>query len=73
MSILEEVEQARVRHCALPHDFQAEQAIIGGILRQNNIFYLVGDFILPHYSDTLHLCLYSIIKRLLRSSRPAAA
>ncbi|MGE0845075.1 MAG: replicative DNA helicase [Flavobacteriaceae bacterium] len=55
-----------------PHNLDAEQALIGAILVNNDAFYRVSDFLLPeHFHEPLHGRVYDIVSSLIRANRTA--
>ncbi|MGY2803627.1 replicative DNA helicase [Bradyrhizobium sp. USDA 4506] len=59
---LAEIEQYR----AMPHNIEAEQALLGAILINNAAFYHVSDFLRPdHFFEPLHGTIYEIASGLI--------
>jgi replicative DNA helicase len=55
-----------------PHNVEAEQALLGAILVNNEAFYRVSDFLLPeHFFDPLHRKIFEIISSLIRGGKVA--
>src|SRR5215217_4157375 len=55
-----------------PHNVEAEQALLGAILVNNEAFYRVSDFLLPeHFFDPLHRKIFEIISSLVRGGKVA--
>jgi replicative DNA helicase len=55
-----------------PHNIEAEQALLGAILVNNEAFYRVSDFLEPqHYFDPLHQKIYEIASQLIRAGKLA--
>ncbi len=58
----------------LPHNFEAEQALLGAILASNNAYQRVAEFLLPeHFADPLHGKLYGSIAKLLEAGQSVNA
>jgi replicative DNA helicase len=50
----------------IPHNFEAEQALLGAILVNNGTYHRVSEFLRPeHFTDPLHGRLYDSISRLI--------
>ncbi|QCK86998.1 replicative DNA helicase [Phreatobacter aquaticus] len=55
-----------------PHNIEAEQALLGAVLVNNEAFYRVSDFLEPpHFFDPLHQKIYDIGSQLIRSGKLA--
>jgi replicative DNA helicase len=55
-----------------PHNIEAEQALLGAILVNNEAFYRVSDFLLPdHFYDPLHRKIFEIAASLVRGGKIA--
>src|ERR1043165_6041672 len=55
-----------------PHNVEAEQALLGAILVNNEAYYRVSDFLLPqHFFDPLHRRIYELTSGLIRSGKVA--
>jgi len=55
-----------------PHNIEAEQALLGAILVNNDAFDRVSDFLLPeHFSEELHRRVYDIASQLIRAGKIA--
>src|SRR6185312_11202695 len=53
-----------------PANLQAEQALLGAILRNNKAHDRVADFLLPeHFADPINGRIYREVDRLIRSGR----
>ena len=52
----------------LPRNWEAEQALLGAILANNEVYFRCADFLRPeHFDDALHGRIYEAIGRLLYS------
>jgi len=68
---LEPVTQAQNFRQA-PHNVEAEQALLGAILVNNEAYYRVSDFLLPqHFFDPLHRRIFELTSGLIRSGKVA--
>jgi replicative DNA helicase len=55
-----------------PHNVEAEQALLGAILVNNEAFYRVSDFLLAeHFFDPLHRKIFEIVSSLIRGGKIA--
>ena len=58
----------------LPHNFEAEQALLGAILASNGAYQRVAEFLLPeHFADPLLGKLYRSIAKLLEAGQSVNA
>lgn len=63
---LAEIEQHRM----MPHNIEAEQALLGAILINNAAFYHVSDFLKPnHFFEPLHGTIYEIASGLISTNK----
>jgi replicative DNA helicase len=55
-----------------PHNIEAEQALIGAILVNNEAFYRVSDFLEPqHFFEPIHQKIYDLARSLIRAGKIA--
>src|SRR5690349_11609381 len=55
-----------------PHNIEAEQALLGAILVNNEAFYRVSDFLLPeHFYEPVHRGIYAVVGKLIRAGKAA--
>jgi replicative DNA helicase len=55
-----------------PHNIEAEQALLGAILVNNEAFYRVSDFLVPeHFFEPIHQKIYQIARDLVRAGKIA--
>jgi len=67
---LESAQDAAYR--VAPHNIEAEQALLGAILVNNDAFYRVSDFLLPeHFFEPIHLRIYETTASLIRANKVA--
>jgi len=56
-----------------PHNIEAEQALLGAILVNNEAFYRVSDFLEPrHFFESVHQKIYEITASLIRAGKVAS-
>jgi replicative DNA helicase len=57
---------------APPHNIEAEQALLGAILVNNEAFYRVSDFLEPkHFLETIHQRIFELASGLIRAGKLA--
>lgn len=55
-----------------PHNIEAEQALLGAILVNNDAFYRVSDFLKPeHFYESIHAQIYSVAGDMIRATKRA--
>jgi replicative DNA helicase len=55
---------------AAPHNIEAEQALLGAILVNNEAFYRVSDFLEPaHFFEPIHQKIYELASSLIRAGK----
>ncbi|WP_127145817.1 replicative DNA helicase [Pelagibacterium montanilacus] len=55
-----------------PHNIEAEQALLGAILVNNEAFYRVSDFLEPiHFYEAVHREIYEVCGKIVRSGKTA--
>src|SRR5690606_27874020 len=55
-----------------PHNIEAEQALLGAILVNNDAFYRVSDFLKPvHFHDLLHRKIFEVAGEMVRMGKAA--
>ncbi len=58
---------------AAPHNIEAEQALLGAILVNNEALYRVSDFLEPpHFFEPIHQQVYDIARSLIRTGKLAS-
>src|ERR1035438_3476235 len=56
----------------VPHNIEAEQALLGAILVNNEAFYRVSDFLNPeHFFEPIHQKIYQLTRDLIRAGKVA--
>ena len=49
-----------------PHNVEAEQALLGAILVNNEAFYRVSDFLIPeHFYEPIHRTIYEVLAKIM--------
>ncbi|MBB3930863.1 replicative DNA helicase [Kaistia hirudinis] len=55
-----------------PHNIEAEQALLGAILVNNEAFYRVSDFLEPtHFFEPIHQQIYEVAAQIIRANKVA--
>ncbi len=63
---------AAPQYRSAPHNIEAEQALLGAILVNNEAYYRVSDFLEPqHFFDPLHQQIYALASDLIRAGKVA--
>ncbi len=58
---------------AAPHNIEAEQALLGAVLVNNEAFYRVSDFLKPeHFFEPIHAKIYELASSLIRAGKIAS-
>ena len=58
---------------AAPHNIEAEQALLGAILVNNEAFYRVSDFLEPeHFFEPIHQKIFELAGSLIRAGKVAS-
>src|SRR5262245_4877506 len=66
-------EPAAQAYRVAPNNIEAEQALLGAILVNNEAFYRVADFLEPqHFFETLHQQIYELASNLIRAGKVAS-
>jgi replicative DNA helicase len=69
---LKQVEEPAAQYRTAPHNIEAEQALLGAILVNNEAFYRVSDFLEPgHFFEPIHQNIYQISRDLVRAGKIA--
>jgi replicative DNA helicase len=65
-------EPAAPQFRSAPHNIEAEQAVLGAILVNNEAFYRVSDFLEPqHFHEPIHQQIYELASNLIRAGKIA--
>ena len=55
-----------------PHNVEAEQALLGAMLVNNEAFYRVSDFLIPeHFYEPIHRTIYEVLGKIIRAGKTA--
>ena len=66
-------EQSAPAYRAAPHNIEAEQALLGAVLVNNEALYRVSDFLEPHhFFEPIHRQIYDISRSLIRTGKLAS-
>src|SRR3989454_9653659 len=66
-------EQSAPPYRAAPHNIEAEQALLGAVLVNNEALYRVSDFLEPqHFFEPIHQQIYEISRSLIRTGKLAS-
>jgi replicative DNA helicase len=66
------VEEPAAQYRTAPHNIEAEQALLGAILVNNEAFYRVSDFLEPpHFFEPIHQNIYQLSRELIRAGKIA--
>ena len=67
-----QAEEPASLYRSAPHNIEAEQALLGAILVNNEAFYRVSDFLEPaHFFEPIHQKVYQIARDLIRAGKLA--
>src|SRR6476469_1372173 len=68
-----QVEEPAPLYRSAPHNIEAEQALLGAILVNNEAFYRVSDFLEPvHFFEPIHQMVYELAASLIRAGKVAS-
>jgi replicative DNA helicase len=71
-SALRKLQEATPEYRQAPHNIEAEQALIGAILVNNEAFYRVSDFLDPkHFFEPIHQKIFEVTAGLIRAGKVA--
>ncbi len=64
--------EAKPEYRLAPHNIEAEQALLGAVLVNNEAFYRVSDFLKPrHFFEPIHQNIYEVAAGLIRAGKVA--
>jgi replicative DNA helicase len=64
--------EAGENYRSAPHNIEAEQALLGAILVNNEAFYRVSDFLEPvHFFEPVHRRIFEVAQQLIRANKVA--
>src|SRR5665213_3270929 len=71
-ALRKQVEEPAQNFRSAPHNIEAEQALLGAILVNNEAFYRVSDFLNPeHFFEPIHQKIYQLTRDLIRAGKVA--
>ncbi|HTT49342.1 MAG TPA: replicative DNA helicase [Pseudolabrys sp.] len=71
-ALRKQVEEPAQNFRSAPHNIEAEQALLGAILVNNEAFYRVSDFLNPeHFFEPIHQKIYQLVRDLIRAGKVA--
>ena len=71
-ALRKQVEEPAPLFRSAPHNIEAEQALLGAILVNNEAFYRVSDFLNPeHFFEPIHQKIYQLARDLIRAGKMA--
>ncbi|PZQ18045.1 MAG: replicative DNA helicase [Ancylobacter novellus] len=71
-SLARRIADAEPQYRQAPHNVEAEQALLGAVLVNNDAFWRVSDFLSPeHFYEGLHARIYEIASSLVRAGKAA--
>jgi replicative DNA helicase len=66
------VDETTQQFRSAPHNIEAEQALLGAVLVNNEAFYRVSDFLKPeHFFEPIHQKIYQLTSDLIRAGKVA--
>ena len=72
-SIVRKLVAPEPQYRSAPHNIEAEQALIGAILVNNEALYRVSDFLEPqHFFEPIHQQIYELASQLIRAGKIAS-
>jgi replicative DNA helicase len=71
-ALVTRLENREAEYRVQPHNIEAEQALLGAILVNNDAFYRVSDFLLPdHFFEPIHQRVFDLMASLVRAGKIA--
>ena len=71
-ALVARLENREAEYRVQPHNIEAEQALLGAILVNNDAFYRVSDFLLPdHFFEPIHQRVFELTASLIRAGKIA--
>ena len=71
-AITAKLESVQAEYRVAPHNIDAEQALIGAILVNNDAYYRVSDFLLPeHFMEDAHQQIFQVATTLIKAGKLA--
>jgi replicative DNA helicase len=70
--VRKQADEPAAQYRTAPHNIEAEQALLGAILVNNEAFYRVSDFLEPkHFFEPIHQNIYQLSNELIRAGKIA--
>jgi replicative DNA helicase len=70
--VRKQADDAAATFRSAPHNIEAEQALLGAVLVNNEAFYRVSDFLNPeHFFEPIHQKIYQLARDLIRAGKIA--
>ncbi|HCS69897.1 MAG TPA: replicative DNA helicase, partial [Rhodospirillaceae bacterium] len=64
--------ESEAKYKTAPHNIEAEQALLGAILVNNEAFYRVSDFLEPdHFYEQIHRAIFEVCGKIIRAGKTA--
>jgi replicative DNA helicase len=64
--------ESEPKYKVAPHNIEAEQALLGAVLVNNEAFYRVSDFLEPtHFYEPIHRDIYEVCGKIIRTGKTA--
>ena len=71
-ALRKQVEEPAQNFRSAPHNIEAEQALLGAVLVNNEAFYRISDFLSPeHFFEPIHQKIYQLTRDLIRAGKVA--
>ena len=71
-ALVARLENREADYRVQPHNIEAEQALLGAILVNNDAFYRVSDFLLPdHFFEPIHQRVFELSSSMVRAGKLA--
>ena len=71
-ALVTRLETREAEYRVQPHNIEAEQALLGAVLVNNDAFYRVSDFLLPdHFFEPIHQRVFELTASLIRAGKIA--
>jgi len=72
MEAVQQLHASEEEYRLAPHNVEAEQALLGAILVNNEAFDRVSDFLLPdHFYEQVHAEIYEVLSKIIRTGKRA--
>lgn len=72
MEAVQQLHPEEAEYRLAPHNVEAEQALLGAILVNNEAFDRVSDFLLPeHFYEQVHADVYQVLSKIIRTGKRA--